>query len=62
MRIVGGFEPEQDAREGSLRSREEKVPPGPRLEAGRLGKGALARIEALAQLRPGCGGDERDRD
>ena len=61
-RLVGALEREQDAGQGSLRSRQQEVTAGLRLEARGLGEGARARIEAVALLRPGRGLDKGDRN
>ena len=51
-RLVGALEREQDAGEGSLRSRQQEVSAGLRLEARGLGEGARARIEARRAAPP----------
>jgi len=51
--MIFRVEPEQDARQAAVGSRQQKMPPGARLEAGRIREGAPRRVEAGADIRPG---------
>src|SRR5262245_10147478 len=51
--LIGGLEGEQHAGERTVACRHQQVPAGLGLEARGVGEGALARIEALAQVAPG---------
>ena len=52
VRVVDALEREQDLGQPAIRGRQQDMTAGLRLEAGSLGEGPLARIEALAHHRP----------
>ena len=60
-RVVVGIEPEQNAGQAAVARRQQEVPPGARLEAGRIREGARRRIEAFAERGPGRRRDEVNR-
>ena len=60
--VVGGFEAKQDAGERAVGAGHQHMTASARLEARGVGKGALALIEAFADVRPVRRCDERDRN
>src|SRR5262249_38314511 len=62
VRLIAGLEREQRTGQPAVDGRQQQMPTGLGLEAGSVGEGALARIEALALFLPGGAADEGYRD